>query len=218
MNLSPEAFVEVTPYLLTGLWYTLIITIIGVLIGCVIGTIFGIMRLSTNWFIKTVASIYVEVVRGTPLLAQIFFIHFGIPALFNFNFDALITAFGVIAINSGAYLAEIVRGGVQSVDKGQLEAGRSLGLNARQTMRHIIWPQAIKIMIPPFGNQFIISLKDTSLLSAIAVTELMYQGQTYASITFASFETYLMVCVFYLMITIPASLLLRFTERRLDHS
>ncbi|MBB6451130.1 glutamine transport system permease protein [Geomicrobium halophilum] len=218
MNLNPEAFVDIIPYLVTGLWYTLIITLVGVALGCVLGTIFGLMRLSKNGFIKAIASIYVEVLRGTPLLAQIFFFHFGIPNLLGFNLDALVSAIVVIAINSGAYIAEIVRGGVQSVDQGQIEAGRSLGLNSRQTMRYIIWPQALKIMIPPFGNQFIISLKDTSLLSSIAVAELMYQAQTYSSITFDAFEAYFMVCLFYLMITIPASLLLRYTERRLERS
>ncbi|GAK05415.1 glutamate transport membrane-spanning protein [Geomicrobium sp. JCM 19037] len=152
------------------------------------------------------------------ILAQILFVHFGIPALFNYNFDPLFTGVAVIAINSGAYIAEIVRGGVQSIDKGQMEAGRSLGLNGRQTMRYIIWPQAVRVMIPPFGNQFVISLKDTSLLSTIAVAELMYQGRQFASISFNMFETYFMVCIFYLMITIPASILLRYTERRLDKS
>ncbi|QDI92365.1 amino acid ABC transporter permease [Salicibibacter halophilus] len=218
MNLSPESMIDVIPYLTTGLWYTFMITIVGVAVGCVIGTVFGLMRLANNRLISTIAAIYVEVVRGTPLLAQIFFLHFGVPNLIGFSMDALISGYIILAINSGAYIAEIVRGGVQSVDKGQLEAGMSLGLNGYQTMRYIIWPQAVKIMIPPFGNQFIISLKDTSLLATIAVGELIYQAQQFTALTFDAFEAYFMVCLFYLVMTIPASLFLRFTERRLERS
>jgi len=121
-----------------------------------------------------------------------------------------------IALNAGAYIAEIVRGGIQSIDKGQTEAGRSVGLTSWQTMRYIVWPQALKQMIPPLGNQFIISLKDTSLFSAIAVNELLYQGKYYASSTFVYFEPYAMVAIFYMAITIPAMLILRRIERRLD--
>ncbi|MFB4158326.1 amino acid ABC transporter permease [Geomicrobium sp. JSM 1781026] len=218
MNLNPDAFIQVMPYLAQGLWYTVIITFVGVAIGCIIGSMFGLMSIARFKVVRWMAITYIELIRGTPILAQILFVHFGIPALFNYNFDPLFTGVAVIAINSGAYIAEIVRGGVQSIDKGQMEAGRSLGLNGRQTMRYIIWPQAVRVMIPPFGNQFVISLKDTSLLSTIAVAELMYQGRQFASISFNMFETYFMVCIFYLMITIPASILLRYTERRLDKS
>ncbi|MCM2674553.1 amino acid ABC transporter permease [Alkalicoccobacillus plakortidis] len=206
------------PYLLEGLKYTLIITIVGISLGCVIGTIFGLMRTSKNKIIYAIASIYIELVRGTPMLAQIFFLHFGLPQLLGLNLDKMLTANIIIAINSGAYIAEIVRGGIQSVDKGQMEAGRSLGFNSGQTMRYIIWPQALKLMIPPFGNQFVISLKDTSLLSAIAVGELMYQGRQVASSYVNYFDVYFIVCVMYLMITIPISLLLRRVERRLERS
>src|SRR5690625_3374529 len=117
---------------------------------------------------------------------------------------------------SSDLIAEIVRGGIQSIDKGQTEAGRSIGLTPSQTMRYIVWPQAFKRIIPPLGNQFIISLKDTSLFSAIAVNELLYMGKSYANNTFTYFEPYLMVSLFYLAITIPSSLILRRVERRLD--
>ncbi|MBM7631618.1 amino acid ABC transporter permease [Geomicrobium sediminis] len=218
MVINPQAFIDVIPFLIDGLWITLYITIFGVAIGCVIGTLFGLMSISRFRIVRFIAVTYVEVVRGTPLLAQIFFIHLGIPALIGHTFDPYITGVAIIGINSGAYIAEIVRGGVNSIDKGQMEAGRSLGLNSRQTMRYIIWPQALKVMIPPFGNQFVISLKDTSLLSSIAVAELMYSGRQYMTITFSAFETMFMVCIFYLIITIPASLLLRYLERRIDKS
>ncbi|PAE91077.1 amino acid ABC transporter permease [Shouchella clausii] len=206
------------PFLWEGLKYTVLITLVGVFLGSIVGSIFGLMRLSRIRFVRAIAAIFVEAIRGTPLLAQIFFIHFGIPGLLDLRFDPLYTGIFVIAINSGAYIAEIVRGGVQSIDKGQMEAGRSLGLTGSQTMRYIIWPQAIKVMIPPFGNQFIISLKDTSLLSTIAVADLMYQSRTYTGLSASYFDTYLLVCLFYLAITIPASLLLRYTERRLERT
>ncbi|GAF23872.1 MULTISPECIES: amino acid ABC transporter permease [Shouchella] len=205
------------PFLVEGLKLTIIITLVGVFFGSIIGSLVGLMKLSRFKLIKAVAVVFVEVIRGTPLLAQIFFIHFGIPGIFGVRFDPLYTGIFVIAINSGAYIAEIVRGAIQSIDKGQMEAGRSLGLTGTQTMRHIVWPQAVKVMIPPFGNQFVISLKDTSLLSTIAVADLMYQSRTYTGISASYFDTYLLVCLFYLAITIPASILLRYIERRLDH-
>lgn len=122
----------------------------------------------------------------------------------------------VIAVNSGAYIAEIVRGAVQSIAKGQVEAGRSLGLTHNQTMRYIVWPQAFKRMIPPLGNQFIISIKDTSLLSVILVPELMFQGRLIASNYFNAVEIYTTVAVFYLIITLTLSYILRMIEKRLD--
>ncbi len=141
---------------------------------------------------------------------------YGFSDLFSYNIDKVAAAIIAIALNSGAYIAEIVRGSVESIEKGQGEAGRSLGLTARQTMRYIIWPQAIRRMIPPLGNQFIISLKDTSLFSVIAVADIVYMGRQYISSSFTYFEPYLMICILYLCITIPASLILRRIERRMD--
>jgi glutamine transport system permease protein len=206
----------VFPYLVKGIQLTLLITIIGVLIGFVIGAFAGIGRLSKNKFINTISTVYVEIIRGTPILVQILFIYFGFSDLFGIDLDKITASIIAIAFNAGAYIAEIVRGAVQSIDKGQREAGRSLGLTPAQTMRYIIWPQAFKRMIPPLGNQFIISLKDTSLFSAIAVNEVLYMGKQYATSTFTYFEPYLMVGVFYLAITIPAMIILRMVERRLD--
>lgn len=211
-----EHLINVLPYLWTGLKLTFFITVVGVAIGFVIGTFAGLGRLSNSKVIYGISSIYIEIIRGTPILVQILFIYFGISDLFGINLDKLTASIIAIALNAGAYIAEIVRGGVQSIDKGQFEAGDSIGLTRAQTMWHIVWPQAFRRMIPPLGNQFIISLKDTSLFSAIAVHELLYQGRQYASSVFVYFEPYLMVGLFYLAITIPASLLLRHLERRLD--
>lgn len=211
-----EHVVNVTPYLIDGIKYTFFITIAGVAIGFVIGAFAGLGRLSNNKFIFWLSTVYIEVIRGTPLLVQILFIYFGISDLLNINLDKITASIIAIAINAGAYIAEIVRGGVQSIDKGQFEAGDSIGLTKTQTMWYIIWPQAFKRMIPPLGNQFVISLKDTSLLSAIAVTEVLYMGRQYANATFSYFEVFFMVAIFYLAITIPASIILRRLERRLD--
>lgn len=211
-----DYIIGVTPYLIKGIQLTFIITVIGVFIGFIIGTFAGMGRLAKNKFVFWISTIYVEVIRGTPILVQILFLYFGVSDLLNLDLDKISASIIAIAINAGAYVAEIVRGGIQAIDKGQTEAGRSVGLTSAQTMRYIIWPQAFKQIIPPLGNQFIISLKDTSLFSAIAVHELLYMGKQYAASTFTYFEPYLMVGIFYLIITIPSSIILRKVERRLD--
>ncbi len=208
--------IKVIPYLLEGIKYTLIITIFGVAIGFVIGAFAGLGRISKSKIIYSISTVYVEIIRGTPILVQILFIYFALPDLLDLNLDKITASIIAIAINAGAYIAEIVRGGVQSIDKGQFEAGDSIGLTKNQTMWNIIWPQAFRRMIPPLGNQFIISLKDTSLFSAIAVVELVYQGKAYTAASASYFEPYLMVALFYLAITIPASIILRRLEKRLD--
>lgn len=211
-----EHFIKVIPYLLDGIKYTFLITVVGIAFGFIIGAFTGLGRLSKNKLIFWISTVYVEVIRGTPLLVQILFIYFGFSDLTGINLDKITASIIAIAVNAGAYIAEIVRGGIQSIDKGQFEAGDSIGLTKRQTMWHIVWPQALKRMIPPLGNQFIISLKDTSLFSAIAVGEVLYMGKAYTAAAFTYFEPYVMVAVFYLAITIPASLILRRIERRLD--
>jgi len=211
-----EHMIKSVPFLLEGLKYTLLITLIGVAIGFVIGAFAGLARISKNFIIYGISTIYVEIVRGTPILVQILFIYFALPDLLDLNLDKITASIIAIAINAGAYIAEIVRGGVESIDKGQFEAGDSIGLTKNQTMWHIIWPQAFRRMIPPLGNQFIISLKDTSLFSVIAVVELVYQGKAYTAASASYFDPYFMVGLFYLAITIPSSVILRRLEKRLD--
>lgn len=208
--------IDFLPTLGTGLYYTLLISVIGLLIGFILGGIFGLGRISKNKFFYAVSSVYIEVIRGTPVLVQAIWIYFALPLITGYNMPSVTAGIVVISINSGAYIAEIVRGAVQSIDKGQQEAGRSLGLNQNQTMQYIIWPQAFKRMIPPLGNQFIISIKDTSLLSVILVPELMFQGRLIASNHFNAVEIYTTVAVFYLVITLSLSYILRYVERRLD--
>lgn len=210
------SIIDFLPQLGTGLYYTLLISVVGLLIGFVLGGIFGLGRISKKKFFYVISSIYVEVVRGTPVLVQAIWIFFAMPLITGYNMASITAGILVIAINSGAYIAEIVRGAVQSIDKGQYEAGRSLGLKQNQTMQYIIWPQAFKRMIPPLGNQFIISIKDTSLLSVILVPELMFQGRLIASNYFNAVEIYTAVAVFYLAITLTLSFILRIIERRLE--
>lgn len=209
-------YVKVLPYLFKGLGDTLIITICGLMLGFILGVLFGFLKLSHNKISYLLANIYIEIIRGSPLLVQILFIYFALPDVTGFNIERVPAAIIAIALNSGAYIAEIVRGAIQSIGKEQMEAGRSLGLTYLQTMTYIIWPQAVIRMIPPLGNQFIISLKDTSLFSVIAVQEFIFQARLYYSGNFAIFESLTMVSLIYLLITIPTSMYLKRLERKLS--
>ncbi len=205
---------ESVPALLDGAELTLIITIVGCFFGFILGVTAGLLRLSKVTAIKKVSGIYVESVRGTPLMVQVMFLYFGLPMALGMRIPPLTAGIVAIAVNSGAYIAEIVRGAVQSIEAGQVEAGRSIGLTAPQTMRYIVWPQAFKRMIPPLGNQFIISLKDTSLLVVIGVGELTRSGQEIIAVNFRAFEVWLTVAVMYLAITMGISKFLRIIESR----
>lgn len=202
------------PVLIQGAYWTIVITFWGVGLGFIIGVIFGFGRLSKRPAIYFLSTCYVEVIRGTPILVQLLWIYFGLGMIFNIG--PLAAAVASISVNSGAYISEIVRGGIQSIERGQMEAGRSLGMTHFQTMRYIIWPQAFRRIIPPLGNQFIISLKDTSLLSFIAVRELTRQGQIIIATNFRAFEIFTVVGIMYLLMTLSISFGLRRLERKLD--
>lgn len=208
--------VEYFPELAVGLLYTLLVAVVGLLIGFVLGAIFGLARLSRFRVINAIAVVYIEVLRGTPLMVQILWLFFALPLIIQYTLPSITAGIIAIALNSGAYIAEIVRGAVQSVDKGQMEAGRSLGMSHHTTMLKVIWPQAFKRMIPPLGNQFIISIKDTALLSVILVPELMFQARQIASTYYNTVEIYTAAALFYLAVTLTLSVVLRFTEKRLD--
>lgn len=219
--LAPTRFnwagvIDFIPALLEGLRYTLLVSVVGLLIGFALGAIFGLMRISRFGVLRALASVYIEVFRGTPLLVQAMWIYFALPLLIEVRIPSLSAGIIVIGLNAGAYISEIVRGAVQSVDKGQMEAGRSLGMNLRDTMRYVIWPQAFRRMVPPLGNQFIITIKDTSLLSVILVPELIFQGRLIASNHFNAVEIYTTVALFYLVITLTLSGVLRIVEKRLS--
>lgn len=209
-----QAAIDSIPYLLTGIPYTLLISFGGLAIGFFIGIFFGLLSLSPVRLLRWPAVSYIEIFRGTPILVQVLFIYYGMPDLIGGPINALTAGIAAIALNSGAYISEVVRGGVQSIDKGQREAGMSLGLTRSQTFLYVIWPQAFRRMIPPLGNQAIVSIKDTSLFSVIGVGELVRQGQVYIATTFTAFEVYFMVAMLYLVVTLSLSYLLRALERR----
>ncbi len=211
-----SAFFESFPMLMRGVKYTITITLGGLTLGFLIGAIMGLMKLAKNTTIRIFAVIYIEAVRGTPMLVQAMFLYYGIPMALGLRIPPLVAGVIIIAINSGAYIAEIVRGSVQSIDLGQNEAGRSIGLTRSQAMLYIIWPQAFKRMLPPLGNQFIISLKDTSLLMVIGVGELLRTGQEIVAVSFRAFEVYLAVAVVYLAMTLSIAKGLRMLEDHLD--
>ncbi|TKB28029.1 amino acid ABC transporter permease [Desulfopila sp. IMCC35006] len=214
-NFEPSIIVESIPQLLKGAELTVYLTVAGLFFGFILGAIFGLMKLSPSWIVRKIAGLYIETIRGTPMLVQAMFLYFGLPMAFGFRLPAMGAGVIVIAVNSGAYIAEIVRGAVQSIDTGQMEAGRSIGLNAMQTMRYIIWPQAFRRMLPPLGNQFIISLKDTSLLMIIGVGELLRTGDEIVAVNFRAFEVYLAVGLIYLSMTMSIAKVLQILEKRM---
>ncbi|MDI4636393.1 MULTISPECIES: amino acid ABC transporter permease [Halomonadaceae] len=209
-----QAAISSIPYLLTGIPYTLLISFGGLAIGFLIGILFGLLRISPVAWLRIPAIAYIEIFRGTPVLVQVLFIFYGLPQIIGGPVNALVAGIAAIAVNSGAYISEIVRGGVQSIERGQREASLSLGLSRTQSFRYVIWPQAFRRMIPSLGNQGIISIKDTSLFSVIGVGELVRQGQIYIATTFSALEVYLMVAMLYLAITLSLSLALRLLERK----
>jgi arginine/lysine/histidine/glutamine transport system substrate-binding/permease protein len=198
------------PNLLTGVLVTLQLAIISVFFGLIGGSLIGIIRLSAIKPVQWLARTYIDFFRGTPLLVQIFMIYFGIPALlqelgFTLSLNRLVAGVMALSLNSAAYIAEIVRAGIQSIEIGQTEAARSLGLNSVQTMRHVIFPQAFRRMIPPLGNEFISLLKDTSLVAVIGFEELFRKGQLIVAENYRAFEIYAAVAVIYLCLTLVSS-------------
>ncbi|HBF58146.1 MAG TPA: nickel transporter [Exiguobacterium sp.] len=202
------------PFFLEGLQLTLYIFIIAVIVGFLIGLVVALMRLSPSKILNGIAIIYIDVIRGTPFIVQLFFIYFGLNSLEWLSMDRMYAGILTVAINAGAYFAEIIRAGIQSIDKGQTEAARSLGMTGRQTMVQIILPQAFRRMLPTITNQSIISLKDTSLLSIIGIADLTQQGQVQQSTTFEPFIVWSVVGLMYFVIIYLLSFVAKFLERR----
>ncbi|MFJ3052199.1 amino acid ABC transporter permease [Pseudomonas nitroreducens] len=199
-----------------GLWTTLWISFVSGAFGLFIGLFTGLCRLSKNPTLHDLSTLYVELVRGTPLLVQIFIFYFFIGTVLNLSRE--FAGVAALALFTGAYVAEIVRAGVQSIARGQDEAARSLGLNAAQSMRHVILPQAFKRVLPPLAGQFISLVKDTSLVSVIAITELTKSGREAITTSFSTFEIWFCVAALYLVINLPLSHLAGRLERRLGQS
>ncbi|MFC4711495.1 amino acid ABC transporter permease [Planococcus dechangensis] len=209
-----QTIINAFPYLMEGLQVTLYIFAIAIVIGFFIGLIVALLRLAPLKILNWIAKIFVDAIRGTPFIVQLFFIYFGLNSLGFISLDNTTAGIVTVAINAGAYFSEIIRAGIQSIDKGQTEAARSLGLNSTQTMRYIILPQAFRRMLPTITNQAIISLKDTSLLSVIGVADLTQEGRIQASATFDAFNVYLILGIIYFVVIYLLSSLASFVERK----
>ena len=209
-----ELIQRALPILLMGAGVTIEITAFSVAIGFFIGLFVGIARISQFKILQIMAAVYADCIRGTPLLVQIFLIYFALPMAIGQRVEPFIAAVAACGINSGAYVSEIFRAGIQAIDVGQMEAGRSLGLTWWQTMRFIILPQAFKNILPPLGNEFIAMLKDSSLVSVIGFEELTRRGQLIIAQTYGSFEIWMTVAVLYLIMTMAISRMVAFLEKR----
>ena len=208
--------------LLRAMGQTLLLALLGLFFACIIGMIVGLMSVLKNKACVIIARIFVDVIRGVPMIVLAYFIYFGFPYLMNnilgvkFTLSALQAGTVCLALNCGAYMAEIIRAGIQSVDIGQMEAARSLGLPYWKSMRRVVLPQAIRTMIPSIINQFIITLKDTSILSVIGFPELVNQAKNVVANTFMSFQTWGIVAVMYLIVILTLSRYAKMLERRLN--
>lgn len=212
------------PILLTSLGQTLLLTFLSLIFASLIGLLVGIMNVGKNKVFRAIGTVYVDLIRSVPLIVLAYFIYFGVPTAIqamgfsNFRLSALTAGTIALAMNAGAYMAEIFRGGIESVDQGQMEAGRSLGLPYGVTMRKIILPQAIQIMIPSIINQFIISLKDTSILSVIGFPELTKAGNIIAGNTFMPLQVWAIVGAMYAVVILLLSYAAKKMERRIKVS
>lgn len=207
---------------------TMAIAIVGTLIGCIIGFAVGAVQtipVSKNdnplkrvllGIVKLILNIYVEVFRGTPMMVQAMVIYFGFPAMLNWNMSSMTAAYFIVSINTGAYMAETVRGGILSIDAGQTEGAKAIGMNHLQTMTNVIMPQALRNIMPQIGNNLIINIKDTSVLSAIGVVELFYATKGVAGAYYTYFEAFAITMAIYFVLTFTCSRILRYWEKKMD--
>ena len=204
--------------LIEGLGFTLLYTVGSIAFGLIIGLLVGLLRLSRNWLVTLPLIAYIEAFRCTPLLVQIIWFYYAFPVLVGVDMPAVAAGMLVLSLYTGAFYAEIFRGGVISIERGQWDAARAIGMRHVEVLRRVILPQAIKRMIPPFLNQSIIQLKNTSLVSTIAISDLLYQGQLITSATYRPLETYTTVAMIYFAILFPLTLFAQGVEYRLQRS
>lgn len=205
------------PPLLKGVFITIQLTVLSLLLSLIIGFILALLRMSKNKLISSFARVYISIFRGTPLLVQLMYIYFALPAV-GINFTAYQAAIIGLALNESAYLAEIFRAGIQSVPKGQTEAAYSIGMRSSMAMRRIILPQAIKNVLPAIGNAAIILLKNSSLAAVITVVELTRQGELLAASTFKTMEVYTLIAILYWILHYPLALLVNYLESKGDYT
>ena len=213
---------QATPMLLEGLKVTIIISLVSLFFGMLVGLISCLFGLSKSKVLRAVSAVYVWLIRGTPMIVQAFIVYYGVPIIVqqfipDFIISETMAAIITLSLNAGAYLSEIFRSGIQAVDVGQIEASRSLGISSGKTMTAIILPQAFKITIPSIVNQFIITVKDTSILSVISLAEICNQAKQYSASTYLFFETYILVGLCYLAVISVLMLLSKFVEKKVNY-
>jgi len=226
----PDPYGRIFRYVSDGILVTVLVTGISFVLVVVAGLFGGLGRLSTNPVIYGISTLYVEIVRGIPILVQLIFWYYAFPALIqgigdkngieflsNFRAPALPMAIFGLTICYGAYMSEIYRAGIQSIPKGQVEAARSLGMSYAQTMQHVILPQAVRVILPPMGNEFVSLLKDSSLVSVVAVADMTRRGQEFMSINFIPLETWAMIALLYLMMTLFSARIVAYIEKRVKY-
>lgn len=214
------------PMFLRGAGWTLVIALTGTVLGALIGLLIGVIRtipvpegggkkvLLT--VVNAILSAYIEFFRGTPMIVQAMVIYYGSALAFGMDMDRFLAAIFVVSINTGAYMAEIVRGGIISIEKGQFEAAHAIGMNHFQTMWNVVLPQVVRNILPATGNQFVINIKDTSVLNVISVTELYFTTKSIAGNHFRYFESFFVACVMYFIMTLIVTRILRYFEKKLD--
>ena len=203
-------------YFLQGAKWTLIISLASVVLGVIFGSLLTLLKRSKIKILKFVSSAYVEIVRGTPLLLQIFIVYFGLSNVLNIN--ELLAVIIALSLNSSAYVSELIRAGIEAVDKGQMEAARSLGMTEAMAMRKIVIPQAIKNILPAIGNEFVAIIKESSMASTLGVAELMYAANVVSTKSFNKTETLIMSAIFYFVMTFSLGRLIKYIERRMKVS
>ncbi len=213
---------------LKGAGNTLLIALIGTIAGCIIGFLVGIVQTIPvskkdplikrifMWIVNAILNIYVEVFRGTPMMVQTMFIYYGVSYIFGVNMDIMFAALVIVSINTGAYMAETVRGGILSIDPGQTEGAKAIGMTHVQTMVSVILPQSLRNIMPQIGNNLIINIKDTCVLSVIGVVEMFFSAKSVAGTYYTYFESYTIAMAMYLIMTVIASRLLRWWEKKMD--
>lgn len=203
---------EYFPFYLEGIKVTLLLSLLTVIFGTILGLIICILKLSKYKILKSIATIYVEIIRGTPLIVQLIIIHYG----FDLNITEIASATIALSINSAAYISEIIRAGIVSINTGQMEAARSLGMNHFQAMKLIIIPQAIKNILPALGNEFIVLIKESAIVSYIGLADIMYKANQIRSITYLTLEPLLVAAIIYFIITFTISKFIQYFERKLN--
>lgn len=214
------------PMFIRGAQMTLLISMVGTIIGTFIGLIIGVVRTIPMpekgfkrvilKFVNGLLTIYIEFFRSTPMIVQAMVIFYGSAIAFDINMNKIVAGMFIVSINTGAYMSEIVRGGILSVDKGQFEAAHAIGMNHIKTMTNVVMPQVIRNILPATGNEFVINIKDTSVLNVIGVTELFFQTKSIAGNNFRYFESFFVACIIYFIMTFTVTRILRYIEKKID--